>query len=68
MFNIRTEVMTMQESYVSRPRAMSEETLEFMKKQGPFRGKEKELDCYNKCIDDAWDLRDGKICSSVCHF
>ena len=47
---------------------MSEETLEYMKKQEPFRGKEKELDCYNKCIDDAWDLRDEKTCSSVCHF
>ena len=58
----------MQETYVSRPRSMSDETPEYMKKQEPFRGKEKELGCYNRCIDDAWDLRDEKICSSVCDF
>jgi hypothetical protein len=60
--------MTMQEAYVSHPGSMSEETLEYMKKQEPFRGKQKELDCYKKCVDDAWDLKDEKICSSVCHF
>ncbi len=56
----------MQEAYVSRPGSLSEKTLEFMKKQEPFRGKERELDCYKKCIDDAWDLRDEKTCSSAC--
>jgi hypothetical protein len=58
----------MQEAYTNGARAMSKETLEFMKKQEPFRGKERELDCYKECIDDAWELRDGKTCSSVCGF
>ena len=58
----------MQEHYVSHPRSMPGETLEHMKKQEPFRRKEKEVDCYNKCIDDAWDFKDEKTCSSVCGF
>ncbi len=58
----------MQETYVSHPRSMSEETLEHMKKQEPFRGKERERDCYKKCIDDAWDLKGERICSSACGF
>lgn len=58
----------MRETYESRPRSISEETSEYMKKQEPFRGKEKKLDCYNKCVDDAWDIRDEKTCSSVCGF
>ncbi len=58
----------MQEAYTSRPRAMSEDTLEFMKKQEPFRGKAKELDCYRECVDDGWDLKNEKTRSSVCGF
>ncbi len=58
----------MEETSVSKPRKISEETLEFMKEQEPFRGKEKQLDCYKKCTDDAWDLKDEKTCARICRF
>lgn len=56
------------EENARRPRAMSEETLEFMKEQEPFWGKEKELDCYKECLDDGLDLKEAKTCPSICGF
>ncbi len=58
----------MEETETNRPRSISEDTLEFMKNQEPFTGKEKELDCYKKCLDDGWDIKFEKTCPSVCGF
>jgi hypothetical protein len=58
----------MEETNESRPIAMSEETLEFMKEQEPFQGKEKELDCYKECLDDGLDLKEKKPCPLICGF
>jgi hypothetical protein len=60
--------MVMEETGESRPRAMSEETLEFMKEQEPFWGKEKELDCYKECLDEGLDRKEAETCPSICGF
>ncbi len=70
MFKIITEItqVIIMEENARRPIAVAEETLEFMKEQEPFLGKEKELDCYKKCVDAELDLKEEKPCPSICGF
>ncbi|MEW6533321.1 MAG: hypothetical protein AB1473_20990 [Thermodesulfobacteriota bacterium] len=56
----------MQEAYVSRPRGLPKDSLEYERIKETFKGEEKRMDCFRQCIDDAWDLRDEKACVSVC--
>ena len=66
VLKVRPEVMTMQEAYVSRPRGLSKDSVEFERSKEAFKGEEKRIECFRQCLDDAWDLRDEKACISVC--
>lgn len=65
VFKVRSEVMTMQEAYVSRPRGLPKDTVEYERIKEAFKGEEKRIERFRQCIDDAWDLRDEKTCVSV---
>lgn len=68
VFKIVTEVITMEEAYVSRSRGISRESLEYADIKETFEGDERKSDCYTQCVNDAWDLRDESLCSSACGF
>jgi len=47
---------------------ISGETLEYGETKESFGRESTNLDCYRKCMDDAWDLKGESMCSSVCAF
>jgi len=61
----RYEVMTMEEIDV-RQRSSSRASPEFTRIGEAFGGEQRRYECYERCMNDPWDLSRDSMCLSAC--